>query len=49
VSEQLRRAAIASPLRTPVGIFGGALRDVQAGISDPVYRLTSIVMSDSVF
>src|SRR6202142_2974562 len=28
MSEQLRRAAIVSPLRTPVGTFGGALRDV---------------------
>jgi acetyl-CoA acetyltransferase len=27
----VRRAAIVSPLRTPVGTFGGALRDVPVG------------------
>jgi acetyl-CoA C-acetyltransferase len=39
VSEQLRRAAIVSPLRTPVGTFGGALRDV------PVEDLAGAVVS----
>jgi hypothetical protein len=33
----MRRAAIVSPLRTPVGAFGGALRDV------PVETLGSVV------
>jgi len=39
VSEQIRRAAIVSPLRTPVGTFGGALRDV------PVEDLAGAVVS----
>ena len=34
----MRRAAIVSPLRTPVGAFGGALKDV------PVETLGSIVV-----
>ena len=39
MSEQIRRAAIVSPLRTPVGTFGGALRDV------PVEDLAGAVVS----
>src|ERR1035437_10628052 len=35
----MRRAAIVSPVRTPVGIFGGSLRSI------PVERLGSIVVN----
>jgi acetyl-CoA C-acetyltransferase len=42
VSQQLRRAAIVSPLRTPVGTFGGALRDV------PVEDLVGAVVSATI-
>lgn len=31
----MRLAAIVSPLRTPVGTFGGALRDVPGGPGRP--------------
>ena len=36
----MRRAAIVSPLRTPVGRFGGALKDV------PVERLGALVVHE---
>lgn len=42
MSEQLRRAAIVSPLRSPVGTFGGALRDV------PVEDLAGAVVSAAI-
>ena len=42
MSEQLRRAAVVSPLRTPVGTFGGALRDV------PVEDLAGAVVRAAV-
>jgi acetyl-CoA C-acetyltransferase len=45
VSEQLRRAAIVSPLRTPVGTFGGALRDVP--VEDLAATVVSAVLSAS--
>ena len=45
MSEQLRRAAIVSPLRTPVGTFGGALRDVP--VEDLAGAVVSAVVSAS--
>jgi acetyl-CoA C-acetyltransferase len=45
MSEQLRRAAIVSPLRTPVGTFGGALRDVP--VEDLAGAVVSAVLSAS--
>lgn len=45
MSEQLRRAAIVSPLRTPVGTFGGALRDVP--VEDLAATVVSAVLSAS--
>lgn len=41
-SNSMRRAAIVSPLRTPVGAFGGALRDV------PVEDLAAVVVKSVV-
>jgi acetyl-CoA C-acetyltransferase len=45
VHEQLRRAAIVSPLRSPVGTFGGALRDVP--VEDLAATVVSAVLSAS--
>jgi acetyl-CoA C-acetyltransferase len=45
VSGQLRRAAIVTPLRTPVGTYGGALRDVP--VEDLAGAVVGAVLSAS--
>lgn len=53
----MRRAAIVSPLRTPIGVFGGALRDVGtgelgAGLTRALLKQVDIdpaLIEDSVF